>query len=40
MALYADNLLFYVSDPVRYVYHIVQVLHRFGIFSGYKSELT
>lgn len=40
MALYADDLLLYVSDPVRCIPHIVQVLQRFGIFSGYKTNLT
>lgn len=39
VALYADDLLLYVSDPVRCVSHIVQVLHRVGIFSGYKTNL-
>jgi len=40
VALYADDLLLYVQDPVNCVDGIVNLLKAFGIFSGYKLNIT
>lgn len=36
VSLYADGLLLYISDPVSSASDIVNMLHQFGRFSGYK----
>lgn len=40
LSLYADDMLLYVSDPVSCVPTIIESLHRFGTFSGYKLNLS
>ena len=39
VSLYADDLLLYVSDPLRSVPVILSILEKFGKFSGYKLNL-
>ena len=40
VSLYADDLLLYISDPVSCVPNIVTILNEFGLFSGYKLNLS
>lgn len=40
LSLYADDLLLYISDPVRCVPFIINSLKEFGVFSGYKLNLA
>ena len=40
ISLYADDLLVYISDPVSCVPNVVEMLHVFGLFSGYKLNLS
>lgn len=40
VSLYADDLLLYVTDPVSCVDNILQMLTIFGLFSGYKLNMS
>lgn len=40
LSLYADDLLLYVTDPVRACPSIVSFFNRFGRFSGYKVNVA
>lgn len=40
VSLYADDLLLYISDPVKCVPSILNTLKEFGVFSGYKLNLS
>lgn len=40
VSLYADDLLLYVTDPVNSVDNILQILTTFGLFSGYKVNIS
>ena len=40
ISLYADDLLLYISDPVSCIPNIINILNDFGIFSGYKLNLS
>ena len=40
ISLYADDLLVYISDPVSCVPNVVEMLRVFGLFSGYKLNLS
>ncbi|CAJ1062856.1 LINE-1 reverse transcriptase -like protein [Xyrichtys novacula] len=40
VSLYADDLLIYISDPVFSVPKIIQLLNRFGTFSGYRLNFN
>lgn len=40
VSLYADDLLLYVSDPVACSPHIVDLLSKFGTFSGYRLNFS
>lgn len=39
LALYADDLLLYVTNPLSQLSNILSLLHNFGSFSGYKLNL-
>ena len=39
VALYADDLLIYITDPVTCANNLIQILDDFGAFSGYKINL-
>lgn len=40
VSLYADDLLLYVSNPTVCMDRILDILHTFGTFSGYKLNIT
>lgn len=40
VSLYADDLLLYIAEPVQCAPEIVNMLHRFGSFSGYKLSFS
>lgn len=40
LSLYADDLLLFVSDPLTTIPRIIELLDRFGIFSGYKLNYS
>lgn len=40
LSLYADDLLLFVSDPLTTIPHIIELLNRFGTFSGYKLNYS
>lgn len=40
LSLYADDLLLYVTNPVRSCPGILSFFHRFGSFSGYKINVS
>lgn len=40
LSLYADDLLLYVTDPVRACPAIISFFRRFGCFSGYKVNIA
>lgn len=40
VSLYADDILLYVTDPVSCVDNILQMLTIFGLFSGYKLNMS
>ena len=40
LSLYADDLLLYLSDLIRCIPHVLNILQAFSIFSGYKFNLT
>ena len=39
VSLYADDLLIYITDPVKCANSLIQILDDFGAFSGYKINL-
>lgn len=40
LSLYADDLLLYITDPVRSCPGILSFFHRFGLLSGYKVTIS
>ena len=40
VSLYADDLLLYVSDPLTSIPHALSLLSSFGVFSGYKLNIS
>lgn len=40
LSLYADDLLLFVSDPLTTIPLIIELLNRFGTFSGYKLNYS
>lgn len=40
LSLYADDLLLYISDPMTCVPIVLDILQEFGLFSGYKLNLS
>jgi len=39
LSLYADDSLLYISDPLSYIIDIINVMHDFGTFPGYKLNI-
>lgn len=40
LSLYADDLLLFISDPISTIPQTIELLNRFGTFSGYKLNFS
>lgn len=40
LSLYADNLLLFILDPIPTIPQTIELLNRFGTFSGYKLNFS